>query len=104
MAQEEWQARYFILYSNQLLYYKKENDRDPAGRAINSNRSTVLISFASTTTPSFCLRRWYQDMGKPGDETGDPGCLQPRVHCGFYLGNDRLVKFILLKLILEGFP
>eukprot|EP00954_Amorphochlora_amoebiformis_P020365 1338934-Amorphochlora_amoeboformis.AAC.1 len=28
----QWQARYFILYSNQLLYYKKENDRDPAGR------------------------------------------------------------------------
>ena len=27
-----WQARFFILYSNQLVYYKKETDIQPAGK------------------------------------------------------------------------
>uniref|UniRef100_A0A7S0DCT9 Phosphatidylinositol-3,4,5-trisphosphate 3-phosphatase n=1 Tax=Amorphochlora amoebiformis TaxID=1561963 RepID=A0A7S0DCT9_9EUKA len=84
----QWQARYFILYSNQLLYYKKENDRDPAGRVHFSMIEKILKGdkFESEhridivcihhnakrgkEKRKFCLRaynqedgeRWYQDM------------------------------------------
>mmetsp|Transcript_15164 Transcript_15164/g.22945 ORF Transcript_15164/g.22945 Transcript_15164/m.22945 type:complete len:966 (-) Transcript_15164:218-3115(-) len=38
----KWQARYFVLYKNQLLYFRKENDIEPAGRVYFSLIQKIL--------------------------------------------------------------